>query len=94
MSLPSAGALRHAERMRRRARFWARMPEWVPVPREVRPWMTQTYDVQVGAYVFGRKRVVSIARVTSYERAQELMDGLLALGFRAMIHWKPIKEKN
>jgi hypothetical protein len=53
------------------------------------------YDVLVGAYVFGMKRAVTIARVTDYARAQELMNGLLALGFMAMIHWKPkpIKEK-
>lgn len=33
----SAGALRHAERMRRRARRWAWLPEWLK-PESVKDW--------------------------------------------------------
>jgi len=46
----------------------------------------KTYDVQVKAWK--PKRVVTIARVSTYERAAEIRDGLTAIGFEVMISWK------
>jgi hypothetical protein len=46
----------------------------------------KTYDVQVKAVK--PSKVVTIARVGSYERAAEIRDGLTAIGFEVMVSWK------
>jgi hypothetical protein len=47
----------------------------------------KTYDVQVKA-VKPKNKMVTIARVGSYERAAEIRDGLTAIGFEVMVSWK------
>jgi hypothetical protein len=46
----------------------------------------KTYDVKVKAVK--PSKVVTIARVSSYERAMEIRDGLTAIGFEVMVSWK------
>lgn len=44
------------------------------------------YDVQVKAVK--PNKIVTVARVSSYERAEEIRNGLTAIGFEAIISWK------